>query len=73
MRTVTVSASKTYNIKIGSGLLSTLGQEALALGKAASAAIVSDSNVYPLSSVRGFIPANSICKTGNVIVSKRKG
>ena len=48
MRTVTVSASKTYNIKIGSGLLSTLGQEALALGKAATATIVSDSNVYPL-------------------------
>jgi len=27
-------------------------------------------NVYPLSCVRGFIPANSICKTGGVIVAK---
>ena len=28
------------------------------------------SNVYPLSMVRGFVPANSIYKTGGVIVSK---
>lgn len=28
------------------------------------------SNVYPLSSVRGVIPANSIVKTGGVIVAK---
>ncbi len=30
------------------------------------------SNVYPLSSVRGVIPANSICKTGGVIVAKHE-
>ena len=30
-----------------------------------------DSNVYPLSCVRGVIPANSIVKTGNVVVPKR--
>ena len=48
MRTVTVSASKTYTIKIGSGLLSSLGFEARNLGKVNSVAIVSDSNVYPL-------------------------
>ena len=29
-----------------------------------------NSNIYPLSSIRGFIPANSICKTGGVIVTK---
>lgn len=29
------------------------------------------SNVYPLSSVRGVVPANSIYKTGGVIVEKR--
>ena len=28
-------------------------------------------NIYPLSPVRGFVPENSIVKTGNVIVSKR--
>ena len=29
-----------------------------------------DSNVYPVSCVRGVIPANCICKTGGVIVPK---
>jgi NDP-sugar pyrophosphorylase family protein len=32
--------------------------------------IGSHSNVYPLSSVRGTVPANSIYKTGGVVVSK---
>lgn len=31
------------------------------------------SNVYPLSCVRGVVPADSIYKTGGVIVPKRKG
>jgi len=48
MKTVTVNASRSYDIKIGPGLLSTLGPEAAALGKARKAAIVSDSNVFPL-------------------------
>ena len=48
MKTVTVTASKTYDIKIGSGLLSTIGQEAAALGKAKSVCIVSDDHVWPL-------------------------
>ena len=30
-----------------------------------------NSNIYPLSCVRGVIPANSILKTGGVIVAKR--
>ena len=30
-----------------------------------------NSNVYPLSCVRGVIPANSIYKTGGVIASKQ--
>ena len=30
-----------------------------------------NSNVYPLSCVRGVIPANSICKTGGMIVAKK--
>ncbi len=29
-----------------------------------------DSNVYPVSCVRGVVPANCICKTGGVIVPK---
>ena len=31
------------------------------------------SNVYPLSAVRGVVPANSIYKTGGVIVAKKEG
>lgn len=48
MNTVTVTASKTYHIYIGSGLLSALGTEAAKLGKAKKVCIVSDSNVWPL-------------------------
>ncbi len=48
MKTITVNASKTYAVKIGSGLLPTLGQEVKALCRASKAAVVSDSNVFPL-------------------------
>ena len=48
MNTVTVSASKTYDVLIGSGLLSTLGTEAKKLGKAQKVCIVSESTVFPL-------------------------
>ena len=48
MNTVTVNVSKSYNILIGSGLLSSLGEEAAGLGNAAKVCIVSDSNVWPL-------------------------
>ena len=48
MKTVTVNASKSYDIKIGSGLLATLGEEARKLGKAKKIAVVSETNVYPL-------------------------
>ena len=48
MKTVTVQASKNYTIKIGSGLLSTIGDELRSLGSAETVVIVSDSNVYPL-------------------------
>ena len=30
-----------------------------------------NSNIYPLSCVRGVVPANSIWKTGGVVVAKR--
>ena len=48
MNTVTVSASKSYNILIGSGLLSNLGAEIIKLGKVSNICIVSDTNVWPL-------------------------
>ena len=48
MNTVIVNTSKSYEIKIGSGLLKSIGQEAVALGKATKVCIVSDSNVFPL-------------------------
>ena len=48
MKTVTVSASKTYQVKIGSGLLAELGAEIARICKASKVAIVSDSNVWPL-------------------------
>jgi len=48
MKTVTVNASKSYDIKIGPSLLGSLGNEAAKLGKAKKIAIVSETNVYPL-------------------------
>ncbi len=48
MKTVTVNASKQYDIKIGPGLLATLGEEARKLGKAKKIAIICETNVYPL-------------------------
>ena len=48
MNTVTVTASKTYQVKIGPGLLTTVGAEAAALGKAKKIFIISDTNVWPL-------------------------
>ena len=48
MKTVIVSASRSYRVHIGAGLLGTLGEEAAALIKPGKAAILSDSNVWPL-------------------------
>lgn len=48
MRTVTVKASSAYTVKIGAGLLKSIGEEAAALGNAEKICIVSDSNVFPL-------------------------
>lgn len=48
MQTVTVPLSTHYEVKIGAGLLSTLGAEAAALLHGRRAVIVSDSNVWPL-------------------------
>ena len=35
------------------------------------AVIGKNSNIYPLSSIRGVVPANSICKTNGIIVEKK--
>lgn len=48
MNTVTVAASKTYDIHIGPGLLSMLGAYAQGLGRAKRVCLVSESRVYPL-------------------------
>lgn len=48
MKTVTVSASKTYDIRIGSGVMGTLGQAVKALGKAEKVCVVSETTVFPL-------------------------
>lgn len=48
MKTITVSASRTYEVKIAAGLLPQAGQEIRAVSKAEKAAIVTDSNVAPL-------------------------
>lgn len=49
MKTISVKASRDYNVLIGSGLLSLLGNEILkVLEKPCKIAIISDSNVWPL-------------------------
>ena len=48
MKTITVNASKTYNVTIGSDLLPLSGKVIRAVTKASKAVIISDSNVYPL-------------------------
>ena len=47
MKTIQVAASTNYEVKIGAGLLETLGAECAKVCKAGKAAIVSDSNVWP--------------------------
>ena len=48
MKTVTVNASKQYDIKIAAQLLPTIGEEVKALGNVRQVCIVSDTNVWPL-------------------------
>ena len=80
MKTITISASKKYDVIIGFGLLSTLGQEAVKLGKIKKVAVVSDSNVWPLHGAAAVssleaaglqvvyftIPAGEASKSGQV-------
>jgi 3-dehydroquinate synthase len=48
MKTIHVTASNEYDVKIGSGLLPSLGAELSRVCKVGTAAIISDSNVWPL-------------------------
>ena len=48
MKTVTVTASRSYNVHIGHDFLSQLGSHILSVKKVCKAAIVSDSNVWPI-------------------------
>lgn len=48
MKTVRVSASKEYNVIIGKGILSSLGEKCVSLFGRSKAAIITDSNVAPL-------------------------
>ena len=61
MKTIHVTASKEYDVKIGAGLLRTLGTEVAAVCKTGTAAIISDSNVWPLY---GEIAAKSLANAG---------
>lgn len=66
MNTVTVRASKQYDILIGPGLLPTLGAEAKKLGKAKTVCIVSETTVWPLY---GKTAADSLANAGFRVVS----
>ena len=49
MKTITVTASQNYQVRIGAGLMSHLGEQLLqVLQKPCNAVIISDSNVFPL-------------------------
>lgn len=48
MKTVHVSATREYDVLIGSGLLRTIGSHAAAMKKVRKVCIVSESNVWPL-------------------------
>ena len=61
MNTVHVTASKEYDVLIGSGLLPTLGSRAAAMGSVRKVCIISDSNVWPLY---GQAAKNSLLSAG---------
>lgn len=83
MKIVQVKASRNYEVKIGSGLLATLGEEAACVIRGRTAAIVSDSNVWPLygekcaksleksgfSTIHYVFPAGESSKNGTVFLN----
>ena len=65
MKTIHVAASANYDVKIGTGLLETLGTECARVCKAGKAAIVSDTNVWPLY---GTQAENSLKNAGMEVI-----
>jgi 3-dehydroquinate synthase len=65
MKTVQVNASNSYRVLIGSGLLPQLGEHMKEITGNCKAAIVSDSNVYPLY---GAIAARSLENAGFEVI-----
>ena len=66
MKTIPISVSRSYPVHIGPGLLTSLGKETAALVKPGKAAIISDTNVWPLY---GKLAAESLEKAGFETVS----
>ena len=61
MKTITVTASKTYDVKIGFGVMKNAGEEIRSCTKACNAVVLSDSNVYP---IYGEMLQNELKKAG---------
>lgn len=66
MNVVKLGASTAYEVMIGSGLLPSLGHEVAKVTKVGKAAIVSDSNVWPLY---GEVAQNSLENAGFSVIS----
>ena len=66
MQKVTIHASRSYDILIGSGLLETLGREAKKFPKVKKVCIVSETNVYPL---HGAAAEKSLEENGFDVIS----
>lgn len=66
MKTITVSASKEYQVMIGESLLPQLGIYAASIMMPCKAAIISDSNVWPLY---GKIASDSLISAGFDVIS----
>ncbi len=66
MNTVSVTASRSYNVLIGAGLMDQLGEHISHITKSGKAAIISDSNVWP---VYGQRVCSSLIKHGFDVIS----
>ncbi len=66
MKTIDVTASRNYQVLIGSGLLPTLGENVKSVCKAGKAAVVSDTNVFPL---HGAAAVRSLKNAGLEVVT----
>lgn len=66
MNIVHVNTSTEYDVKIGTGLLSNLGNEVTTVAKVGTAVIVSDSNVFPL---HGETAKKSLENAGFTVIS----